>query len=57
MMKCFDCGSKSMVVCDCDDVSITVYCEDCGQTFTVEPDGFGHGGLEWVEAMMEMEDY
>jgi len=37
--------------------TIEVECQKCGECYEVEPDGFGEGGLEFVEAqMMKMED-
>ena len=31
--------------------TIIVHCLDCGEGYEIEPDGFGEGGLEMVEAM------
>ena len=50
--ECRECKSPDIKIIGVDDASITVYCENCGKEYFIEPDGFDEGGFEWVEAMM-----
>ena len=50
MPGCKECGGQ-LEIFDVDDDSISVGCLSCNAEYTVEPDGLGHGGLEWAEAM------
>lgn len=50
---CRNCGSQ-MEVCGADDATMEVDCTECGDSYTVEPDAFGDGGIKyWPEAMVE----
>lgn len=49
--ECRECKSKNVKIVDADECSITVHCLNCGEEYLLEPDGFGEGGMEWVEAI------
>lgn len=49
---CRECGEGTLKLVDADDISIYIQCQECHEEYSVEPDGLGEGGLEWVEAMM-----
>jgi hypothetical protein len=48
---CRSCGGILHVI-DADDATMVVECDDCGEGYTVEPDAFGDGGIEYWPAMM-----
>ena len=52
MRKCRECGSNDIELIGTGLYGDTVEaeCQTCGTIFEVEPDSFGEGGLEWVEA-------
>jgi len=53
--KCRECGGEIKIVGTGDyGDTIEVECQnpDCFECYEVEPDGFGEGGLEMVDAMM-----
>jgi hypothetical protein len=52
MRKCRECGSDDINIVGTGFYGDTVEaeCQTCGCMFEVGPDGFGEGGLEWVEA-------
>lgn len=49
--KCPYCETKGVKITGCSDCSIDIYCPNCKESGTIEPDGLGEGGLEWAEAM------
>ena len=49
--KCPFCEIEGVRISGVTDCSIDIYCPFCKESGTVEPDGLGEGGLEWVEAM------
>lgn len=53
--SCRECGGPLQVT-DADDATMLVECEQCGESYSVEPDGFGDGGMEyWPAIMAELE--
>jgi len=52
-VKCRECGVGELKILGAamDVGGIDVVCLSCGETYAVEPDGLGDGGMEWVEAM------
>ena len=44
--NCYECEGQFEVI-DADDCSMTVQCVECGESFTVEPDAFGDGCVEY----------
>lgn len=49
--RCRACGS-GLVIVDADDATLTVECEECGDSYTVETDAFGDGCMTyWAEMM------
>lgn len=57
MRRC-DCGGRFKILGIDEEYgdSIEIECIKCGDTDTVEPDGLGCGGMEWVEAEMLSEE-
>jgi len=52
---CRECGGELQVT-DADDATMQVVCETCGDEYSVEPDAFGDGGVEyWPAIMVELE--
>ena len=47
---CRECGQE-LEITDVDDCTISVSCCSCNESYQVEPDGLGYGGMEWAEAM------
>ena len=43
---CRECGGQLQVV-EADDATMTVECLECGDTYAVEPDAFGDGGVTY----------
>ena len=39
-------------ILDADDATMTVECQDCGETYLVEPDAFGDGGIVYYPAIL-----
>jgi hypothetical protein len=65
MAKCRECGIGKLKILGTGGYGDTIEVEcqnpDCRESYEVEPDGLGGGGLEWVDAKMidmenEMED-
>ena len=58
MRKCRECGAKLEILgVGCYGDIIEVECQGCGESYEVEMDGLGEGGLEFVEAqMIQMEN-
>lgn len=53
--SCRECGGELNVI-DADDCSMVVECAECGDCYSVEPDAFGDGGIEyWPQIMAEVE--
>lgn len=53
--RCRECRGQLRVT-DADDATMLVECEDCGEAYSVEPDAFGDGGIEyWPAIMAEIE--
>ena len=48
---CRSCGGTLEVI-DADDATMTVECEDCGETYTVETDAFGDGCMTYYVGFM-----
>ena len=48
---CRSCGGILHVI-DADDATMVVECDEGGEGYTVEPDAFGDGGIEYWPAMM-----
>jgi transcription elongation factor Elf1 len=52
---CPECGGQVTAV-DCDDATIDIECDDCGNFMTVEPDGLHDGGvIYWPQLMVQKE--
>ena len=49
--KCRECGGP-LTITDADDATMQVACETCGAEYSVEPDAFGDGGIEYWPAIM-----
>ena len=52
-MKCPECKEGNLEVTGTDEEFgdlIEVECNTCGYSTTLEPDGLGEGGMEWVDA-------
>lgn len=43
---CHSCGGTLRII-DADDVTLTVECTECGDTYSVEIDAFGDGGMTY----------
>ncbi len=52
--KCRECGDGYLDVIGTSGFgdTIEVECDNCGETYELEPDGLGEGGMEWVDAKM-----
>lgn len=50
--KCRTCKGTLEIV-DADDATMTVDCEDCGDSYAVEPDAFGDGCMVYYLGMLE----
>jgi hypothetical protein len=48
---CRECGG-TLQVTDADDATMFVECDDCGEGYSIEPDGLGDAGMEYWPAMM-----
>ncbi len=44
--RCRECGGR-LTITDCDDATMTVRCDACGDTYDVEPDAFGDGCMKY----------
>lgn len=49
--RCRTCDGR-LVVVDADDATMTVQCEECDDSYLVEPDAFGDGGMHYYVAAM-----
>jgi hypothetical protein len=49
--RCRDCGGQLEIV-GADDVSLTVECQECGETYDVEADAFGDGSIHYWPTFM-----
>ena len=50
---CRSCGGQLQIT-GADDATLEIGCVECGDGYTVEPDFFGDGGVQyWPEAMVE----
>jgi len=52
---CRSCGGELEII-DADDATMTVECEDCGETYLVEPDAFGDGCMTYYVGFMTGQD-
>ena len=53
--SCRECGGPLQIT-DADDATMLVECDDCGEAYSVEPDAFGDGAIEyWPAIMAELE--
>jgi hypothetical protein len=51
--RCRSCGGELDVI-DADDVTLTVACTECADSYPLEPDGLNDGGLDyWPQAMAD----
>lgn len=48
---CRECGGQLEII-DADDVSLTVECRECGETYAVETDAFGDGAIHYWPTFM-----
>jgi len=48
---CRSCGGR-LVIVDADDATMTVECEECGDSYFVEPDAFGDGCMTYYVGVM-----
>ncbi len=48
---CRSCGGTLEVI-DADDATMTVECEECGDTYAVEPDAFGDGCMTYYAGFL-----
>lgn len=48
---CRECGGQLKVI-DADDATMTVECQECGDTYLVEPDAFGDGCMTYYVEVM-----
>jgi hypothetical protein len=54
--QCRHCSGQ-LVIIEADDATMTVECQDCNETYFVEPDAFGDGGLTyWADFMARRQD-
>ena len=49
---CRSCSGQ-VEITDADDVTMTVECTDCGDTYTVETDAFNDGGIHYWPHFMD----
>jgi transcription elongation factor Elf1 len=49
--RCRECGG-TLVIVDADDATMTVECQECGDSYAVEPDAFGDGAVVYYPAVM-----
>ena len=57
MRKCRECGGEIKILgTSFYGDGIEAKCQSCGEYYEIEPDGFGEGGLEMVEAQMIQEE-
>jgi transcription elongation factor Elf1 len=48
---CRTCGGELLIV-DVDDATMTVDCQQCGDSYLVEPDAFGDGCMTYYFQML-----
>jgi hypothetical protein len=53
---CRSCTGELDII-DVDDVSMTVACTNCGDTYNVETDAFGDGCMEYLPAFLANQGY
>lgn len=58
MRICRECGRRKAEIVGTGTYgdTIEVECTHCGEFYEVEVDGFGEGGLEFIEALMMTDD-
>jgi len=44
---CRSCKTGTLTIIDADDVTMTVECDECGDTYDVETDAFGDGCMKY----------
>jgi transcription elongation factor Elf1 len=49
--RCRECGG-SLDIVDVSDATLTVQCDECGESYEVEPDAFGDGCMLYHVEMM-----
>ena len=49
--RCRKCGG-TLTIIDADDATMTVECDDCNDTYQVEPDAFGDGCMTYYVGFM-----
>ena len=49
--RCRSCGGELTII-DADDATMTVECQECGNTYFVEPDAFGDGCMTYYVGFM-----
>jgi transcription elongation factor Elf1 len=53
---CRSCGGELAII-DADDATMTVECQECGDSYHVEPDAFGDGCMTYYAGFLrEVED-
>lgn len=52
---CRECGGQLKII-DADDASMTVECQECGDSYQVEPDAFGDGCMTYYVGIMTDRD-
>ena len=50
--RCRTCKTGTLTIVDADDVSMTVECDECGDTYDVETDAFNDGCLKYYFTYM-----
>ena len=49
--RCRECGGTLTIV-DADDATMVVECDECGDSYSVEPDAFNDGCMVYYPAVM-----
>jgi DNA-directed RNA polymerase subunit RPC12/RpoP len=50
--RCRSCGGALEII-EADEASMTVECEDCGESYLVEPDAYGDGCMLYYLGIMQ----
>lgn len=50
--RCRSCKTGRLTIIDADDVTMTVECDECGDTYDVETDAFGDGCMKYYFPFM-----
>lgn len=50
--RCRSCRTGRLTIVDADDVTMTVECDECGDTYDVETDAFGDGCMKYYFPFM-----